>query len=223
MNRKLPNWSKASLFDLDHTLLKGNGSYHFGSYLYEQSKISRVKLPFLLGSYGLHKASLLSIPQMQQMIFSLLFKGKASQEFENLAGKFVAQFFDRLVNPLIFDRLKAAQREGQFTALLSSSPDFLVRIFAERFQVDVCFATTYAQDEIGCFSTVSRMMLGEDKAAFVGELIEQGIARDSMTAYSDSVHDLVFLRAVGNPVGVNPDRKLRRICLQNRWAIVEET
>lgn len=221
MNRKFPNWSRASFFDLDHTLLKGNGSYQFGSFLYQQKQISRIKLPFLLGSYALHRASLLSIPQMQQMIFRLLFKGEASQTFQALACKFVEQSFDHLVCPTVYSRLQNAQREGQFTALLSSSPDFLVRVFAERFRVDAWRGTTYAKDDRGCFSSISGMMLGENKADYVRGLIDQGIARDSMTAYSDSVHDLAFLSAVGSPVGVNPDRSLRRLCLQNHWSILE--
>jgi phosphoserine phosphatase len=41
------------------------------------------------------------------------------------------------------------------------------------------------------------------------------------TAYSDSHTDLPFLEAVGHPVAVNPDRKLRRIASQRGWPVLE--
>jgi len=44
---------------------------------------------------------------------------------------------------------------------------------------------------------------------------------DASTAYSDSNTDLPFLEAVGHPVAVNPDRKLRRVAAQRGWPILE--
>ena len=41
------------------------------------------------------------------------------------------------------------------------------------------------------------------------------------TAYSDSHTDLPFFEAVGNPVAVNPDRELRRICAERGWPTLE--
>ena len=40
-------------------------------------------------------------------------------------------------------------------------------------------------------------------------------------AYSDSVSDLPVLRAVANPVAVNPDRGLRRVAVARQWEILE--
>jgi HAD superfamily hydrolase (TIGR01490 family) len=39
------------------------------------------------------------------------------------------------------------------------------------------------------------------------------------TFYSDSISDLPLLEAVGRPVAVNPDRRLRRIAAQRGWTI----
>ena len=40
-------------------------------------------------------------------------------------------------------------------------------------------------------------------------------------AYADSHTDLPLLRAVGNPVAVNPDVALFRVARKNRWPIEE--
>lgn len=44
--------------------------------------------------------------------------------------------------------------------------------------------------------------------------------REQTVAYSDSIRDLDFLQAAGRSVGVQPDRKLRRICLKQQWEII---
>jgi len=48
----------------------------------------------------------------------------------------------------------------------------------------------------------------------------EAIDLDRSTAYSDSHTDLAFLEAVGNPVAVNPDRKLRKIALERDWPVL---
>ena len=46
-----------------------------------------------------------------------------------------------------------------------------------------------------------------------------GVDASECAFYSDSVHDLPLLSAVGRPVAVNPDRRLRREALKRGWEI----
>lgn len=47
-----------------------------------------------------------------------------------------------------------------------------------------------------------------------------GLDLDSSTAYSDSYSDVPFLEAVGHPVAVNPDRRLRSIARARAWPTI---
>jgi hypothetical protein len=49
---------------------------------------------------------------------------------------------------------------------------------------------------------------------------EHGIDLGESWAYSDSASDLPMLRAVGNPVVVNPDAELLRIARQGEWRVM---
>ena len=49
---------------------------------------------------------------------------------------------------------------------------------------------------------------------------EHEIDLASSYAYSDSVSDLPMLRAVGNPVVVNPDEELTRIAREQGWRVM---
>jgi phosphoserine phosphatase len=61
----------------------------------------------------------------------------------------------------------------------------------------------------------------EGKAQAVRELAErEGIDLGASYAYSDSESDLPMLRAVGNPVVVNPDTDLERVARQEGWRVM---
>lgn len=40
-------------------------------------------------------------------------------------------------------------------------------------------------------------------------------------AYSDSIYDLDLLNFSDNPTAINPDNKLRKICNERNWEIIE--
>ena len=62
---------------------------------------------------------------------------------------------------------------------------------------------------------------GEGKAEAIREVAErEGIDLAASYAYSDSVSDLPMLRAVGNPVAVNPDSALDEVARAEGWRIM---
>src|SRR6202000_840807 len=61
-------------------------------------------------------------------------------------------------------------------------------------------------------------LYGPAKAVAIRELAErEGIDLAASYAYSDSVSDTPMLRAVGNPVVVNPDAGLRALAVDGGW------
>ena len=62
---------------------------------------------------------------------------------------------------------------------------------------------------------------GEGKARAMRDLAGvDGLDLESSTAYSDSYSDVPFLEAVGHPVAVNPDRRLRSIARARAWPTI---
>lgn len=214
--------TQLSCFDLDHTLLKVNSSYQFGVYLYQQGMFSYTLLLYLLCLCGLHKWGLLSVETLQNKIFARLFAGVKRDSMQAHAVAFLDQQLERHLYIPALKRLREAQgAAGHYTAILSSSPDFLVQLIADRLSVDAWDATAYAVDADQCFVRIERFVLGEDKARSMRALSHKwGIAQEATTAYSDSILDLSFLQAAGRAVAVNPDRALRTLCRQTQWPIL---
>jgi HAD superfamily phosphoserine phosphatase-like hydrolase len=214
-------YKEVSLFDLDKTLLIENSSYQFGTYLYEQNFFSFNSMLYFVVCYSLHRLGMLSVANLHNKIFNRLFKNHPLLEFQKLAGEFLIKSFDSMIYPPALQKLDEAKKNGHWTVILSSSPHFLVQLFAERFEVNEWAATTYIVNSEDRFLDISKILDGEGKAEFLFSLSQKiGIPVKFMTAYSDSFIDLPFLKAAGQAVGVNPDYKLRAICYKNKWDII---
>lgn len=209
-----------SFFDLDHTLLKVNSSFRFGVYLYRQKQFSFSTMIFITSFYWLHLLGVISLQNVQRKIFNQIFLGRPFSGIDTLARSFLEKEFDQMQYSPVVNLLQRAKLEGHYTVILSSSPDFLVRLIAERFAVDEWGATVYSLDHQH-FKFISEFMLGHDKARVVSSLAKRfNVSKEKITVYSDSHHDLPFLQMAGTAVGVNPNRKLRALCKQNNWQII---
>jgi HAD superfamily hydrolase (TIGR01490 family) len=209
------------VFDLDHTLLIANSSFRFGFYLYRQNFFSFWILILCLCDYARHKWWGMSIQDLHTKAFERLFKGCALEDILQHVDKFLTKDLNSMLYAPAVRRLKDAQERGDRVIILSSSPDFLVGEIAQRLGVKLWKATHYQEDENGMLIMISHVMEGEDKANYVQVLAEQFlIPLSSITVYSDSYLDLPVLKIAGQAIGVVPDYRLKRVCLQNGWEIL---
>lgn len=208
-----------SVFDLDHTLFNCNGSYLFGAYLYRRGKLSLSKALYLLGCYAFHKFGSMSFASLHHKALESYFRKIPNSLLEQWVEDFLNGAFDRLLNPSVYKKLVEAKKSRHLIAILSNSPSFLVKKVVERFEIDHWMATTYCveNDSIVGISPIC----GEDKARFVESFTrERGISLTDCTVYTDHISDLPLLEIAGNKVAVRPRGRLKKICLQNGWDIL---
>jgi phosphoserine phosphatase len=78
------------------------------------------------------------------------------------------------------------------------------------------------RDGICTGKIVGLPMFRAEKSARVMEFIERaGETPEDCGFYSDSIYDLPLLEAIGHPVAVNPDFRLRRIAARRGWPIID--
>lgn len=214
-------FTQTTIFDLDHTLCNVNTSFRFGIYLTYKRFLPLHKMSYLMGWYLLHKMGVLSIAGLHYKACSHLFHGKSINVLSQHVQKFLDTNLPMMLNQEMFKRLKKAKSKGDYTVLLSSSPDFLVGEIAERMQFHDWAGTEYALLENKKIGEVGQLMEGENKAQYVRQLMKKmNIKKEKITAYSDSYLDLPFLEAVGNPIAVNPDKTLRKESIKRNWTII---
>jgi HAD superfamily hydrolase (TIGR01490 family) len=213
--------TEISAFDLDYTLIQGNSSASFCKYLYQQGAIPFSTIVHSILYSLRHRFFGMTLSELHESVFDKLLRGKPLETLEKYVDKFVHEYLQESLYMPAVVRLRRAQQLGHYTMILSNAPSFLVKRFAKALGVNSYHATEYATDENNCFQKIKQILEGKDKAQLLKEVAKKlGIFLEHITSYSDSVLDIEFLEAAGNPIAVNPDKKLRAISLKNDWSII---
>lgn len=120
------------------------------------------------------------------------------------------------------NRLHDHRAAGDHTVLLTGAPDFLADTLGLHLNVDEVRATR-CQRGNGRFLVAPPLQhpYREQKLLIAEQLAtHQKTTLAETTAYGDSVHDMELLTAVGHPIAVEPDRKLRQRASVDGWEIV---
>jgi putative phosphoserine phosphatase / 1-acylglycerol-3-phosphate O-acyltransferase len=210
----------AAFFDLDRTILPGGSGPVFAATLARLG----VKTPHIPGQELLFK--LFDILGESYLVMQLArqaaTRSKGLDRAMVQAGAELAA--DTLMErvqpyaPALFDEHRAA---GDLLVLATTSPYDLVAPFARRLGFDAVVATRYAETEgIYTGELDGLFVWGPGKLAAIRMWAEQNdVSLASSSAYSDSVFDSPMLSAVGRPVAVNPDYRLRALAALRRWPV----
>jgi HAD superfamily phosphoserine phosphatase-like hydrolase len=203
--------------DVDGTLTMSNVSLAFGRFLYQQGRISWFQAWGAALTYAAHRLGLLSIRTLHRRIFTAVFLGKEQRQIEEDAEHFWDEQWQRLVRPSVLALLSTLQ--GQTIALLSSSPDFLIKGAARRLGLSEWYATEYVAGADGRFLRLGRVVTGGEKAKIIQIVKKKGDS--AIMAVTDSMLDLPLLDEADIAVVVSPERKLARLAKERGWRIIE--
>lgn len=203
------------VFDLDHTLIRGNVSFLFGKELNRKGSLPTGRLLSMIFAYCLHKGGFLSVKSLHFTCFKTFFRGYAPDL------NVIDPFLDTLsLNPSVFARFEKAKERGEKTYLLSASPDFLVKPLAKKLGFYECGATLYEVDKDHKICDIATIMDGAAKLDYLKSL---SIPLDKVVYYTDHIIDLAVCEAVGKVTVVNPKSDLRKKAIESRWEILDES
>jgi phosphoserine phosphatase len=127
------------------------------------------------------------------------------------------------VFPQMLDEVYAHQDAGRPTFIVSAAGNGVVESLAHVLGMEGGIGTRYEVDAEGNYTGrfEGPFVYGPGKVeAMQAFAAEHGIDLDVSYAYSDSLSDLPMLRAVGNPVAVNPDPPLAEIARGEGWQVL---
>jgi HAD superfamily hydrolase (TIGR01490 family) len=214
----------AAFFDLDRTLISGSSGLPWARAATKAGLISRRQMARwgvdamrfrLRGSTDEATEKLLG--EIKQV-----FHGTSARQIARMAPEVLVGVLPRIY-PEMLEEVYAHQDAGRPTFIVSAAGDELVQLLARILYMDGGIGTTYEIGEDGLFTGElgGTFMYGEGKVEAMRRFAaEHDIDLAQSYAYSDSASDLPMLRAVGEPVVVNPDEQLTRIAREHGWRVM---
>jgi HAD superfamily hydrolase (TIGR01490 family) len=152
----------------------------------------------------------------------MLLRGMRPEEMREL----VVDALETVLRPLVYAEpmslVRRHQERGEPAYVVSATLQEVVETIARDLGFDGALGTICEVGRDGTYTgRAVRALHAEEKAAALRDLAEaEGFDLDASWAYSDSHTDVPFLEAVGHPIAVNPDRRLRTIAQHRGWPIL---
>jgi HAD superfamily hydrolase (TIGR01490 family) len=213
----------AAFFDLDKTLMAGSSGIFFARAAYETGMISRSRLArdaYENLRFRLRGSTDDRADNVRKRVGEMI-AGVPVRDLQRLSPRVLAGVLPRLY-PQMLERAYAHQDAGVPVYILTAASQEMADLLAHVLAFDGGLGSRseivdgrYTGRPAGPFN------YREGKVVAMRELAErEGIDLDASYAYSDSESDLPMLRAVGQPVVVNPDAELRRIAVSEGWEVL---
>jgi HAD superfamily hydrolase (TIGR01490 family) len=218
--------ARLALFDLDGTLLAGDTDVLWCAFLVDQGILDRETF----GAANRDVADRYARGAITPDEFAAFYAG-------TLAGRSAAAWSplrDRFIATAIAPRIGAAARAlvarhrdaGDRLVVTTATNRFLTEPIAASLGIDALIATELEVAVDGEFSGrtsgIVNMRAGkvERLTQWLAVQGERTSALADATFYSDSINDLPMLQAVGTPVVVDPDPRLREEAERRGWRIL---
>ena len=147
--------------------------------------------------------------------------GFSVEEMQSLVGDAMEPVLRPLVYAEPLHLVRHHRERGERVYIVSATLQEIVDHIADDLGFDGAIGSTCEIVDGRYTGRSLRAAHGEGKARALRDLAGvDGLDLESSTAYSDSYSDVPFLEAVGHPVAVNPDRRLRSIARARAWPTI---
>jgi HAD superfamily hydrolase (TIGR01490 family) len=212
-------YPSAAFIDVDLTLLDLESFKSFLYYLYAGSDINKL-FSFILALFN-YKIGIGNTEKFKQKCLQNL-KGMDRKEIESIGYKFCKNILVKNTREGALRCIGKHNIAGTPVFLASASPSFYIKALSEYFNLSGYVATELKFDGNQKFSGefLYGDCHGKKKLLQVRKFASRfKINLHDSIFYSDNYEDLPTLLAVGYPVAVWPDNKLKKICRLNSWPI----
>jgi HAD superfamily hydrolase (TIGR01490 family) len=216
---------KLTLFDLDHTLLKGDSDVLWCKFLIDEGVLDRASFTERNADMETrYQAGTVGLEEFANFYVGTL-AGRSRKEWEPWRQAFFRNHIVPRISRSAVELVNRHLNAGDLVVMTTASNRFITELTAIYFDIEHLIATE-AQLQDGVFTgrTQGTLNMREGKVARMHEWLTACGHRFKdfeSTAYSDSINDLPLLKAVNHAVAVNPDPLLRAKALARKWPILQ--
>ena len=211
----------AAIFDVDGTLV-GSNVVSYYAWLRMQELPAPVR-PLWLAAFLTKIPYYWGLDKISRAHFNRAFyknyAGWKPERARHLGRESFAGFTLDRIFPDALERLREHKALGHRVVLLSGALDFLLEPMKDL--ADDVLCSTLAQEN-GTYTgeLAGAPVAGAARARMLASFArKRNVDLSRSYAYADSISDLPMLEAVGRPVAVNPDRRLRSAAEERGWQV----
>jgi len=214
----------AAFFDVDNTMMQGASIYHFARGLAARDFFTWRDLAAFAWKQVAFRLRGVEDPEHMEEAKQAALAFVAGHGVDEVVA-LGEEIYDELMADRIWSGTRALAQlhldAGQRVWLVTAAPAELASLLARRLGLTGALGTvSEIKDGVYTGRLVGEPLHGPAKAEAIRALAEQeGLDLTQCSAYSDSANDLPMLTAVGHPVAVNPDGRLRKVARQEGWEV----
>lgn len=158
---------------------------------------------------------------LNQVLFECL-KGVSVDRLVELGQEYCDRVLVKHLYPSAIELVEANRKIGLEPVLVTGSPDFIVAPLCRELQIKDFAANRLVISHARATGRLAQpIMAGDEKAHWCEAFAAQhNLDLRKCWGYADSYYDMPFLVALGHPVAVNPDSKLRAAAMSRQWPIL---
>lgn len=209
------------IFDVDHTITRRSTAGRFMLRAIARGLAPRRLAAVVLWFGVAYRLGLLRLRDRDDA-FPML-RGVPRADLVALAAETFREDVRDSLNRRVAELIRRHLADGRRVVLATSSLDLIVAPLAAHLGVrDVIATTLEFAGDVATGRIAGRPLFWDEKQRRVLAFIRQeGGDPRRCSFHSDSIYDLPLLEAVGEPVAVNPDLRLRRIAARRGWPIID--
>jgi HAD superfamily hydrolase (TIGR01490 family) len=208
-----------AFFDMDYTTLDASSGLLYVKYLRQQKRIGRRVLLRIAWWSLLYKVSVIDVNSAVPKMLSYAEHQSASRLMVESHMWFDEMLKDHIA-PRAVAQIDLHRQQDHRVVLISASTQFAVQPVAEHLQLDYLCTRLIDRDDELTGEVIDPPCYGAGKIVWAQRYADQhGAALSEAYFYTDSYSDQPLLEAVGHPIAVNPDLRLKRLARKRGWPI----
>jgi putative phosphoserine phosphatase/1-acylglycerol-3-phosphate O-acyltransferase len=209
-----------AFFDMDNTVLRGSSGRLYLQYLRSKGYLSWRRWLAISGQVGLYMIGFTDFPHLMARLMVQVAGADESETWRISEAWFREMLRDFIAEPAR-ERIAWHRQQGHRVAIISASTPYAVGPVAHDLGLGDDYLATRLEVISGRFTgrLIEPACYGPGKVTLARAYVAQHrLDLAESYFYTDSHHDLSLL-AVGHPIVVNPNRKLRAVAIKRRWPI----
>jgi HAD superfamily hydrolase (TIGR01490 family) len=219
-----PQRRRAAFYDLDGTLVDLN-LVHAAIFTLANVGEWSGRVSYLLGFAARIPSMYIAEQRDRRLLNTVLFesfKGVSRDRLFSLGEEYCERILVAHLFPRAVELIEANREAGIEPVLVTGSPDFIVAPLARHLGIVDFAANRFVFSRGRATGRLAEpVMAGDEKAVWCAEYAaSHDMDLSDCWGYADSHYDTAFLAALGHPVAVNPDRRLRAAALSRQWPVL---